>query len=287
MSKSPLAIKNLPIDGLRMFSVLADLKSISRTAKVISRSQPAVSLQLKKLEENLDTTLFLRHKGHLSLTGDGKILLHYAEQILALNDSLLNELSYHEKRQVIRVGIPNDLAERIWSIILLQFREMHPHIHFEIYEDSSIKLIAMLEDDLLDLAIAFSMTAGEKYCIHEVKKPLFWVGNSALIKQRPLALIASFKGCNYRAAMEETLKQADIPYCINVTSNNFYTIHDALERRMGVTALLANEKNRQTFIDKQLTQLPELPKLSLGLHVKSEKMSEELNILTQYIRPLM
>lgn len=287
MSKSSLAIKNLPIDALRMFSVLADLKSISKTAQVISRSQPAVSLQLKKLEEILDTPLFLRHKGHLSLTDDGKILLHYAEQILTLNDSVLSELSYHEKRQTIRVGIPNDLAERIWSMILLQFREMHPYIHFEIYEDTSMNLITMLDDDLLDLAIAFSMQEGEQYCIYEVKKTLFWVGNSTLIKQRPLDLIASFKGCNYRAAMEETLQQAKIAYRINVTSNNFYTIHDALERRMGVTALLANEKNRQTFVDKQITQLPELPKLSLGLHIKSDDLSGALGNLVRYIRPLM
>lgn len=85
----PQTVKNLPTDSLRMFIVLADLKSISKTAQVIARSQPAVSLQLKKLEEILSTTLFHRNKGTFTLTRDGEILLDYAKQMLAINDNLL------------------------------------------------------------------------------------------------------------------------------------------------------------------------------------------------------
>ncbi len=70
----PQTVKNLSTDSLRMFVVLTEMKSISATAQVISRSQPAVSLQLKKLEETLNTTLFRRSKGMFSLTRDGELL---------------------------------------------------------------------------------------------------------------------------------------------------------------------------------------------------------------------
>lgn len=177
MTNLPQTVKNLPTDSLRMFTVLANLKSISKTAQVIARSQPAVSLQLKKLEETLDTTLFHRGKGTFTLTRDGEILLHYAKQMLRLNDDLLEALNHSEKRQTVRIGMPNDFIERMWSNILTEFRESHPNIRFEVYEDLSVNLLSMLHQNRLDIALALLPKVGGQYCTHFVEKTLCWVGS--------------------------------------------------------------------------------------------------------------
>lgn len=283
----PQTVKNLPTDALRMFTVLAEMKSISATAQIISRSQPAVSLQLKKLEETLNTTLFRRHKGTFNLTRNGEILLHYARQILALNDRLLHELSQSVKQKSIRIGIPNDFIQRFWPNMLSQFNHQHPDVCFEIYEDLSVNLMSMFHQNKLDIALTLLPKSGGQYCVHAVEKKLFWAGDSRLVEVRPLPIISCFSGCSYRHNMEACLKKSDIPFKTILTTNNFYTIYDSIERGLGVYALLNSHKNLEDYQSYMLPQLPELQPLYLGLHIKSVNVSETLNTLTTYIKNLM
>lgn len=287
MNNLPQTVKNLPTDSLRMFTVLADLKSISKTAQVICRSQPAVSLQLKKLEDMLDTTLFHRNKGTFTLTRDGEILLDYAQQMLTINDNLLDALSNSEKRKNVRIGMPNDFIERMWSNILTEFRESHPNIRFEIYEDLSVNLLAMLHQNRLDIALALLPKIGGQYCTHFVEKELFWVGSQQQAAKRPLSLIACFNGCSYRAVMEAALKRADISYQVNLTSNNFYTIYDSIEQDLGVSSLMVSKRNLEEYGKNRINSLPDIAPLYLGLHIKSVNITKEISALTNHIKKLM
>lgn len=289
MTKSlpPQNIRNLPIDALRMFVVLAEMKSISVTAEVISRSQPAVSLQLKKLEETLNTTLFRRNKGTFNLTRNGDVLLHYAKQILDLNDRLLGELSQSTQQESVRLGIPNDFIQRFWLNMLPQFNNQYPNIRFEIYEDLSVNLMSMLHQNQLDIALTLLPKSGGQYCVHSVEKNLFWVGQSHLLERRPLPIISCFSGCSYRNNMEAALKKAEIPFSHALTTNNFYTIYDSIERGLGVYALLSSPKNLADYQAYTLSQLPELQPLYLSLHIKPVNVSKAITTLTKHIKTLM
>ncbi len=283
----PQTVKNLSTDSLRMFVILAEIKSISATAQIISRSQPAVSLQLKKLEETLNTTLFLRNKGRFNLTHNGEILSHYARQILNLNDRLLHELSQNAKQQSIRLGIPNDFIQQFWPNTLSSFNRQYPEICFEIYEDLSVNLINMLHHNQLDIALTLLPKKAGKYCVHSVKKHLFWVGHAHLTEKQPLPIISCFNGCSYRNNMETALKKAAMPFKTVLTTNNFYTIYDSIERGLGIYALLENHKNLEKYQLYTLPQLPELQPLYLGLHIKPVKVSEAITVLTEHIKKLM
>lgn len=282
----PQAIKNLSTDSLRMFVVLAEMKSISGTAQIISRSQPAVSLQLKKLEETLNTTLFRRNKGTFNLTRNGEILLDYARQILDLNHRLLSELQNSEQHS-LRIGIPNDFIQQFWPDTLSQFNDLYPNIRFEIYEDLSVNLMVMLHQNKLDMALTLLPKKGGKYCVHSVEKQLFWVGHSQLVAQRPLPIVSCFGGCSYRNNIESALKKATVPFKTVLTTNNFYTIYDSIERGLGVYALLNSQKNLIEYQAYKLPQLPELQPLYLGLHIKPVNISEAMNSLTKHIKTLM
>ncbi len=280
----PQTVKNLPTDSLRMFVILAEIKSISATAQIISRSQPAVSLQLKKLEETLDTTLFLRNKGTFNLTRNGEILLHYAKQILDLNDRFLHELSQNAEQQSIRLGIPNDFIQQFWPNTLSSFNRQYPDICFEIYEDLSVNLINMLHHSQLDIALTLLPKKAGKYCVHAVEKQLFWVGHAHLTEKQPLPIISCFNGCSYRNNIETALKKAAIPFKTVLTTNNFYTIYDAIERGLGIYALLSSDKNLKNYQHCTLPQLPELRPLYLGLHMKPVNVSETIRTLTNHLK---
>ncbi|PID65280.1 MAG: hypothetical protein CR977_01490 [Gammaproteobacteria bacterium] len=279
----PQTVKNLPTDSLRMFVVLAEMKSISATAQIISRSQPAVSLQLKKLEETLNCTLFRRNKSMFGLTRNGEVLLHYARQILDLNDRLIYELKQNPKQQSIRLGIPNDFIQQFWLDTLSSFNHQYPDIRFEIYEDLSINLISMLHHNQLDMALTLLPKKTGKYCIHAVEKQLFWVGQASLAERRPLPIISCFSGCSYRNNMEAALKKTAIPFKTVLTTNNFYTIYDAIERGLGIYALLT-DKNLENYQHCTLPQLPELQPLYLGLHIKPVNLSETIKTLTDHLK---
>ncbi len=283
----PQTVKNLSTDSLRMFVVLTEMKSISATAQVISRSQPAVSLQLKKLEETLNTTLFRRSKGMFSLTRDGELLLYYAQKILEFNDRLLEELTQNVTQQNIRIGMPNDFIQRFWPNTLSQVTSQHPDTCFKIYEDLSVNLMNMLHQNQLDIALTLLPKEGGQYCVHSVEKQLFWVGHKKLLNISPLPIISCFDGCSYRNNIESALKKSDIPFKTILTTNNFYTIYDSIERGLGIYALLNSHKNLEDFQQYMLTELPNLQPLYLGLHIKPVNVSKAVTALTKHIKTLM
>ena len=103
-------MRNLSIDSLRAFVVTTDLGSVTNAADQLGRSQPATSLQIKKLEETLGSELLMRFNRKLTLSSQGSIAYEYAKEILALNDRLLAEFSRTELAGQIRLGIPSEFA---------------------------------------------------------------------------------------------------------------------------------------------------------------------------------
>jgi len=85
-------MKNLPMDLLRTFVTITDLGGFTQAGEVLGRSQPAISLQVKRLEEMLDTQLFNRGNGMVP-TEEGRMLYGYARKILELNDAAVSRLT--------------------------------------------------------------------------------------------------------------------------------------------------------------------------------------------------
>ena len=82
--------RNLPMDILRSFLTVADLGGVTQAADALGRSQPAISLQIRKLEQQLDTSLFDRRGQRLRLSDNGRRLRPVAQQIIALNDQVFH-----------------------------------------------------------------------------------------------------------------------------------------------------------------------------------------------------
>ena len=116
----------LPIDLLRTLLVLARTRSFSRTGEEIGRSQPAVSLQMRRLQQIVGSSILTNSGKSFGFTPQGEIVLEYAKQIVALNDECVGRLDGGILTGTIRVGIPSDFALSFLPQLLGRFSGEQP-----------------------------------------------------------------------------------------------------------------------------------------------------------------
>ncbi len=145
----------MDIKHLRYFKTVADLRSFTQAAERLYIAQPAISMAIRKLEQELDLVLFHRKDRKVSLTDEGQRLYDHAVRILqASEDALLEmrELKGLLKGEV-RVGIPSMLGSYHFPPILMAFRHRYPQLNLTIIDGGAGKLQQLLEQGELDLAV--------------------------------------------------------------------------------------------------------------------------------------
>lgn len=150
---------------LKSFVTICKLGNITRASEVLFISQPALTRQLKELEQELGTELINRSTRSLTLTESGYLFLYRAEQILALASQAKQELS--EKgdflRGIVRIGAVESSAMELLTEEIKKFSGMYPHVHFEIYSADSDDLKRSLDEGKLDAAILLEPVESAKY----------------------------------------------------------------------------------------------------------------------------
>ena len=102
---------SIDTDLLRTFAAIADHGGFTRAAEAVNRTQSAVSMQMKRLEEDvLQRPLFRRDGRQVSLTAEGQLLLGYARRILKLHGEVFNTLRMPHMVGLVRIGTPDDVA---------------------------------------------------------------------------------------------------------------------------------------------------------------------------------
>ena len=208
-------------DVLRTFVAIAETGNFSTAADAVLRTPSAVSMQIKKLEEQLKTVLFLRDARSVSLTQHGEMLLSYARRMLALSNEAVSRFVMPELSGVVRLGAPDDIAERLLPKVLKDFGESFPGIMVDVTVDMSLALRKRMDEQRLDLALIncatrpFS-TAGEM--IHTER--LVWAGakcGTAYLRD-PLPISVWEDGCVWRQDAIAQLEKHKRTYRIEYAS---------------------------------------------------------------------
>jgi DNA-binding transcriptional LysR family regulator len=231
--------RSIPIDLLKTFLVLLENHSFSKTAEQVGRSQSAISLQMKRLQDIAGSPLFTSSGKSLSLTQQGEVLFDYARQIVKLNDECINRLDGNLLTGTIRIGIPSDFAITFLPRILGRFTEANPNIALDVKCDLSAELTRMIDDRDCDLVLALDDGHPSRYLAKLWREPVAWVGwkTHEVYKTRPLPLVLYPERCQYRARIIQTLGRKGIPYRIVYSSSNMAGNHAAIQAGLGVTAL--------------------------------------------------
>src|SRR5919197_2942878 len=143
----------LDIDQLRTFIAIVETGSFTKAAEVVHKTQSAVSMQMKRLEERLGKPIFARDGRFSKLTEDGERLLDYARRIIKLNMEALAAFSDAELSGRVRLGVPDDYADRYLPEIMARFSRAYPGAELTVVCAPSIDLVGQIDTGDIDLAI--------------------------------------------------------------------------------------------------------------------------------------
>lgn len=140
---------------LRYFVTVAEELNITRAAGLLNISQPPLSQQLKNLEEELDTVLFIRGKRRLELTEAGKMLYQRAKDILSLSEKTEAEIRSLKAGMTgtVSIGLVEGMAPDIAAEWFAGFLKEHPQVRFRILDGNSDDLIEKMRGGLIGLAV--------------------------------------------------------------------------------------------------------------------------------------
>lgn len=140
---------------LRYFLVVAQEKQITAAAKRLFIAQPPLSYQLKQLEKELNTKLFLRNAHGIELTDAGKEFQAYAEKILDLTDQAKEQVQRTANGEfgTIKLGSASSSASELPSANFKRLLKFYPNISFDIYEANTFGVLEKLNDGRIDLGI--------------------------------------------------------------------------------------------------------------------------------------
>lgn len=164
---------DLQLDWLRAFVAVVDAGGLSAAAPLVHRSQSAVSMQLKKLEDAVGRPVLLRGPRHLELTPVGMELLAYARRLLELHGEALAALHGPQLSGRVRLGVPDDYAERYLTPVLRSFAHRHAGVEIVLECEQSTSLIPRVSRGEIDIAMVSRDKPTRGTLLFE--EPLVWV----------------------------------------------------------------------------------------------------------------
>ncbi|AWB07114.1 LysR family transcriptional regulator (plasmid) [Azospirillum humicireducens] len=264
---------NLDMDVLRALVIAMEHGGFARAAERLGRTQSAISLQMKKLEEQVGQPLFRKAGRTVALTDAGDLLLGYARRLVALNDEALSAARGRAMDGTVRVGFPQDLAERWLPAVLGSFHRAHPRIHVEAQVGRGRELRERVTQGALDLALAFgeiggnsaTTAAGAATLAH---LPVAWVAPDGFRAdpESPLPLALLDAPCMFRQHGIERLDRGGRPWRITFTSPSLSGLWAAVEAGLGVTIRTPLGLPDTLAALEPHHDLPELGSVTLELH---------------------
>lgn len=144
---------SINLELYKIFYIVAKNESISAAANILYISQPAITMQIKKLEEQLDISLFTRTKHGVILTDEGKILFDYVKsgiESITNGENVLSNLKNLDSG-IIRIGASTTVCRHVVMPYLEKFHENYPNIEIQIVNNLTSTLIKDLRNGNLDI----------------------------------------------------------------------------------------------------------------------------------------
>ncbi|RCK50302.1 hypothetical protein TH25_11920 [Thalassospira profundimaris] len=263
-----MALLNVDIDWLRTFLTVLETQSFTRTAEILLRTQPAISQQIKRLEETVGTPLISRHRNHITPTATGLVVKSYAEDIIGLNDRMVADL-LEAAPPVLRIGLPDDYATIFLPEILRSAAQRLPHTEISCHAGYSVDLGKRVAQGELDLAIMTAENEGDS--LHVISEPLVWVGLSDFdIHQRPLPVAVYHDACSVRQSGLAALDQNDIPHRVSHSSNANSMLVIAVRGGHAIGVMPACTARHEGLNIINSTDLPGLPPIDIALKIRDQ-----------------
>lgn len=233
--------RHLDIEGLRALVAIADTSSFSAAALQLGRTQSAVSLQIKRLEDTLGQKLLHRVQGRVDgATAEGQVLISYGREILRLNDEAYASVAEDAAVGSLRIGLPEELMESVFPGAMVRFQALYPRMRLSVRSDVSAHLRQSLENGELDLILfKHCDTQLPKKTITVWQEPLEWMSGEAHAASLPTPLPMALFGdnCCFRMAATAALAKAGRAWQLSYTGSSTTGLRHAVCCGLGVAVL--------------------------------------------------
>jgi DNA-binding transcriptional LysR family regulator len=266
-------MRGIPIDILRAFVAVVEARGFTRAAEELGRTQPTISLQVKRLEELVEAPLF-RKGGRFELSTVGEVCFDYGKRLLRLHDDMLDELGRNGPNVAMRIGMPSEFA----SILAPRLDALRAGAEiaatFEVVVDSSQALSAAFRQNALDVAFIVGTGESEPSKIEQWRGQLRWFGKMFEDEDinRPLPLVLPPQGWSFHEAALGALRAQELNFEIVCTSSDFAVLAAAAAAGLGVTPMIDGlEPNGLDSCANR--RLPPLPEVTLLLLARSQALA--------------
>ncbi len=267
---------------LKSFIAIAESGSFSEAAGAVGRTQSAVSLQIKKLEESLGCALFARTSRKVALTEAGELFLGYAQRIMQLQWEAFSRLREPDIEGEIRLGTPEDFATHYLPDVLATFRKHHPRVQLDVSCDLTLNLIDGFQKGGYDIILVKRDPKTAKGGTKVWREPLVWAAADHYQPENPLSLVLSPQPCIYRARALAALDRARKPWHISYTSPSLAGTVAAVKAGLGITVLPANMVPPGIRAFHRNATLPALPDAEIAL-MKRDALPKAGEMLAEHI----
>lgn len=268
---------------LQAFVAVADHRSFTRAAAMLNRTQSAVSMQIKRLEDRVGAELFLRGPAGVDLSPAGEGLLGYARRILTLNEEAIGRLREHKIEGLVRLGVSDDYGTLIVPPLLASFVAEYPRIQIQM----ETGLTAGMPDRLgesFDLVIAMHAEGqgdGDFLCR---ERALWAIGAGQSIEGTdPLPLALYPPGCLFRKWAIDALDAVRRPWRLAFVSHSLGAVESVAAQGLAVTVVKSGTMSAKLRALAEPDGLPPLPSADIRLH-RTSTLSRPGTLLAEHLR---
>ena len=267
-------LNNINLNLYKVFYVCAKCNSFKEASEKLYVTQPAVSMQIKTLEDSLGTKLFYRSNTGLSLTNEGKQLYNYIEKsynYLVAGEKVIKQ-NHNMDYGTIFIGAPAHIASFYLLGYIETYRKKHPNVFFRIINGTTTELLKNLEEHSIDFVIDSSPIniTNQEMTIQPLAQfdTCFITTNSNTKKNiENEKFVMPYERSSIRKNLEKELEKYNVKLNVVLEVETTDLIISSVKKDIGI-GYVVKETVKNELKKKELTELKtkyDLPKLQLNL----------------------
>ncbi|GHE21489.1 LysR substrate-binding domain-containing protein [Halomonas urumqiensis] len=280
-----MRVRTLDLNLLRTLVAIADTGTVTTAAKRLAYTQSTVSMQLHRLETQLDITLHEREGRRIRFTAEGERLLGHARRLLSAHDDALSDMQAQTVTGELNLGVPDDYASLLTSVFS-HFHQLYPAVRLQVTCAPSAVLMTRVKANELDLAMVTRQRhspGGEMIR----REPLSWaVGlqhQPSLADPIPLALYSPGADV-FRELAEGALLAAGRDWRVAYTSQSMAGLAPIVSAGLAVVVVTRSMLTPELRPLDDTSGLPALPSIELALHRAPRRPTEPARRMAQLLR---
>ena len=270
-------------DLLKAFVAVAEHRSFTRAAATLNRTQSAVSVQIRRLEERLGTRLFQRTRAGAAPTAAGDALLAYARRLLALNAEAVDALCARKREAVVRLGVMDDYGTIVIPPLLAGFAKSHPEIRVEIETGLTATMPARL-GEAYDVVISMHPEGRGDGELLRREQAVWAAAKSYPVEADGTLSVALYPpGCLFRQWAAEALDAAGLPWRLAFVGRTLAGVEAIAAEGLAITVVKAGTLPPRLRALSGRDGLPPLPAADIRMH-RARNLSRPAALLADHLR---